>query len=87
MKLVQLVAYRYSWWQGHQVRCRGPVTVPVAQLAAAASWRSLRAQEFGGNAGMGAMGVIIPSVWTVPRVFLDGQSAASRCYLQTAKKG
>jgi hypothetical protein len=55
---------------------RGPQT---------ASWRGLRAQEFSGNAGSGAMGVIIPFVWTVARVFLDGQSAASRCYLQTAK--
>ena len=36
---------------------------------------------------MGAMGVIIPFVWTVARVFFDGQSAASRCYLQTADKG
>ena len=33
------------------------------------------------------MGVIIPFVWTVARVFLDGQSAASRYYLQTANKG
>ena len=57
---------------------RGPQT---------ASWRGLRAQEFGGNARSGAMGVIIPFVWIVARVFLDGQSAASRCYLQTADKG
>ena len=41
---------------------RGPQT---------ASWRGLRAQEFGVHAGMGAMGVIIPSVRTVPRVWFD----------------
>ena len=65
----------------------GPYPTSAERGPQTASWRGLRAQEFGGNARSGAMGVIIPFVWIVARVFLDGQSAASRCYLQTAEKG